>query len=153
MWWLLSKMQLKHFMIIDSHIYEAVCIDINKFLGKLRMKNNVQHFRKMSLHRFTTVVLFSSFWDCSSQISLSQRRVLRVQIWQHERRPHVAQSVHRASKLKRLSLVSNRGLYVKWQVACLTIHLGLYSRVNVMIDAVRRNAAVSAAAAHRNTNI
>lgn len=37
--------------------------------------------------------------------------------------------------------------------ARLTIHLGPYSRVNIMIDAVRRNAAVSAAAAYRNMNI
>jgi hypothetical protein len=74
-------------------------------------------------------------------------------MWQPQRRPHVEQSVYRASKLKRLSLVSNQGHYVQWHAARLPIHLGLYSRVNVMIDAVRHNAAVSAVTAHQNMNI
>ena len=39
------------------------------------------------------------------------------------------------------------------QAARFIIHLALYSRVNVMIDAVKRNAAVSADADHRNMNI
>jgi hypothetical protein len=44
----------------------------------------VKHFRKMSVYRCATVVVASSCWDCSSRISLAQRRVLRVQIWQPE---------------------------------------------------------------------
>jgi len=153
MWWLISKMQLKYSWSLTFVSMKLFVSDINQILDKLGMKNIVQHFREMSVHRCTTVVLFSSCWDCSFRISLAQRRVLRVQIWQPQRRPRVAQSVQRVSKLERLSLVSNRGLYVKWQAARLTIHLALYSRVNVMIDAVRRNAAVSVAAAHRNMNI
>jgi hypothetical protein len=127
--------------------------DIYQILDKLRMKNSAKHFTKMSVHQITTVVLSSSRWDCSSQTSLAQRRVLRVQIWQPHLRPHLAQSVHTASKLKGLSLVSNQGLYVKWQAARFTMCLDLYSLVNIMIDAVRCNAAVSAAADYRNMNI